>query len=314
MLDHMTGYEELRDKRKRSTMKLIESDISNLQIFEKILGFQYAVQKKVHPVFKNRRDQLINGQNHAKEHLAKDITFNLCSYNIEYLFAAMETLKGGHMHASFSTIRPVYESIPKIFYVHHNPEDAFYILLQAQYDLNRLYREYECFKTNTKNHRMEILEEFLTDAKKSSLANGSNMDTNHVDKKFRQTLTNKYYRKKVYTDEQLAIQNITYAMLSSNSHANVTRFDGFARDYDENRSKFVKILVDVTFINFFLLTSICHEELKDLGEIKNTSNFMTEIDEEVGDLLYTTDLFPQKQEYIENLFIKPTENADNGKT
>ena len=161
---------------------------------------------------------------------------------------------------------------------------------------------------------MEILEEFLTDAKKSSLANDSNMDTYHVDKKFRKTLTNKYYRKKVYTDEQLAIQNITYAMLSSNSHANVTRFNGFARDYDENCSKFVKILVDVTFVNFFLLTGICHEELKDLGEIKNTSNFMTEINEEVGDLLHTTNLFPQKQEYIESLFTKPTENAGNGKT
>lgn len=311
MLDHIIGYKELRDMREGSALKLIETDINNLQLFEKMLGFQYQVQKKIHPVFKDRHDRLLNGPKHTKEHLTKDITFNLCSYNIEYLFAAMESLKGGQLHAAFSTIRPVYESIPKIFYAHHSPEDVLYMFLQGWYDLERPYMGYERFEKKMNNDPMDMLEEFLSSAKKSPLTNGRNMDAKYIDKKFRKNLTNRNYRKQVYTDEQLVIQDVAYAMLSSNSHANVARFGGFAKGHTDNRSKFTKILVDLTFVNFFLLASVCCKELEQVGEGKNTSNFLIGVNEEVGDLLHATNLFPQRSKYTENLFTKPTQNISD---
>ena len=136
------------------------------------------------------------------------------------------------------------------------------------------------------------------------------MDVKYVDKKFRK-FTNRYYREQVYTDEQLVMQNETYAVLSSNSHANVIRFDRFARDSDENRSKFAKILSDVAFFNFFLLANICHEELEQAGEMKDTHSFLTIVNKEIGNLFQITNLYPQKPEYIKNLIIEPIWDASS---
>ena len=310
MLDHIAGYRELREKREQLTINLIKDNISNLDLFEKLLGFHYEIWKKVYPIFKERHDQITNGQRHIKIQ-TKDITFNLCSYNMEYLFAAMESLKRGDLHATYNTIRPVYESIPKIFYVHHKPNDAFYMLLQGLYALQKPYVNYDLSAKNLNNDSKEILKKFLAGIKKSPSSHGYNLDVTYVNKKFKNKLTNKRYREQVYTDEQLENQNTMYGVLSSSSHANVTRFDGFARDYDENRNKFMKILVDITFVSFFLIASICHEELKQVGEIENTYNFLTNVSEEVGDPYQTTNLFPQKPEYTENLFIQPGQNTSN---
>ena len=309
MFDHVAGYQEITNKRQNSVMKLIETDIDNLQLFEKILGFQYEIHKKASPIIQNKHDQLTNDQKYTKTHLAKYMTFNLCAYNVEYIFIAMESLMGNHLHAAFNTIRPVYESIPKIFYICHCPKDAFYILLQEQYNLKRTYIEHERFKKGLKNG-IGILEEFLSQARKPSLANDCNMDARYVDKKFNK-LTNKHYRKQVYTDEQLIMQNETYAVLSSNSHANANRFDRFVIDNNENRSKFTKILADVAFFNFYLLANICHEELKQVGEMKDTVDFLTCVNEEIGDLIQITNLYPRRPEYIKNLVIEPTWDVSN---
>ena len=311
MLDHIAGYRELCNRREESVTTLIQTDITNLQLFEKVLGFQHKVQKTAHPIFQDKHNQLTNDRKYTKKHFAKDITFNLCSYNIEYIFAAMELLKEGHLHVAFNTIRPVYESIPKIFYTYHRPQDAFYIFLQGQYNLQKSHLRYERVKKNLNTEPMSILDDFLTGARKSLLAYDCNMDVRYVDKKFRK-FTNRYYREQVYTDEQLVMQNETYAALSSNSHANVTRFDRFAKDSDENRSKFAKILSDVAFFNFFLLANICHEELEQAGEMKDTLSFLTIVNEEIGVLFQITNLYPQKPEYIKNLIIEPIWDASSG--
>ena len=107
------------------------------------------------------------------------------------------------------------------------------------------------------------------------------------------------------------MQNNTYAMLSSNSHANANRFDRFVIDNNENRSKFTKIVADVAFFNLYLLANICHEELKQVGEMKDTFDFLTCVNEEIGDLIQITNLYPQRPEYIKNLVIAPTWHVSN---
>ena len=268
------------------------------------------MHKKTSPIVQNTHKQLTDDKKYTKTHLAKDMTFNLCAYNVEYLFTAMESIMSNHLHAAFNTIRPVYESIPKIFYIYHRPEDAFYILLQEQYNLKRTDIEYGRFKKGLKNG-ISVLEEFLSQARKSPLAGDCNMDAKYVNRKFNE-LTNKHYRKQVYTDEQLIMQNSTYAVLSSNSHANASRFDRFVIDNNENRSKFTKILADVAFFNFYLLANICHEELNQVGETKDTFDFLTGVNEEIGDLVQITNLYPQRPEYIKNLVIKPTWDVSDG--
>ena len=305
MFDHVIGYRKMCYSRHELTMRFIEHNIKKYPLFEKILGFQYEINQKITPLYNARYDDAVNTQNYTRDDLAENATFLLCGYNIQYLFEAMVALEKDDRYVFANTIRPVYESIPKILYMLHRPEKVFYIACHDQYNSERPKIEYDYLaqNKNKKKKSMNTLEEFLKRVKQYPLAKGYNLNTKYVHEIFR-SLSNQYYRNQVYSNESLKNQNYMYAFLSSSAHANIFRHDKIADNNLEKEDTYVKILSDLSFFNLYLQINICHNMLLELDEIADAVDFLKNVNEEIAERLAITVLYPQNPAYQKKLVVE----------
>ena len=236
--------------------------------------------------------------------LAKIMTSNLCSLNINYISHAVMPLENNDIHVCATIIRSVYESIPKIFYFLHHPEDVPLIMCKESFDLWEATKNYYDFESNTKSRKNEHRKSFLEQYGSEYFGD---KDIEEMVNKFNGSdkFTNAWYRDQVYTNKQLKIRHITYANLSFSSHANIMRYI-IPNEYDVERSKkIMKALLDLSFFNLFLYTNASAEVLAEINEITDTIKFVMETQQELKNHIEMTNLYPDNPEYLKNLTIFP---------
>ena len=301
MFNHITGYRKLCERRHVKTMKFIESNITGYPLFEKILGFQHDVNLIVGPTCKTKYDSQKITEQEFERALLNSTVWDLCAYNIEYIFSAMILLEGGAIHAYANVTRTVYESIPKIFYMLHRPEEVIYISLKDLFEPWRTHKEYDNFSQNIPNSTTQITEEFLNEVTNHPLTAKYKIDAKALLEKFRKECTNTHYQNEVYSNESLLIQRYIYDLLSSNSHASVFRMDEIPTR-EGTDSTYMKILTDFSFFNLYLQYHACYDVLDNVQK-GLIANFIVETNEELNSLLAVTDLYPKNPEYRKNLML-----------
>ena len=214
----------------------------------------------------------------------------------------MILLEGGAIHAYANVTRTVYESIPKIFYMLHHPEEVIYISLKDLFNLWQTRKKYDNVSQNTRNIATQIVKEFLNEVANHPLTAKYRIDANALLKKF-EKYTNTHYQNEVYSNELLWMQKYIYGLLSSNSHPSVFRMDEIPTK-EGTDSTYMKILTDFSFFNLYLQYHACYDVLDDVQK-GLIANFIVETNKELKSHLAVTNLYPKNPEYRKNLKLLP---------
>jgi len=308
MFDYNLGYQNLCSYGTQTQMQFIRDNIDSYPLFEKLLGFQREMNNLLTPIYEKKISYIPIPKNlNITDKMMTEMSITiLCSFNIEHIFQAIRPLENNAIHVCANIIRPVYESIPKIFYLLRHPENISIIMAKEDFDLWESQQKYYDFQNNIKEvSKRKYLEKFLkTDGR--AYFEGKNIEiTDDFFKDFTHKFNNAWYRNQIYTNESLKLQNTTYGSLSLSSHADIIR-SSMSREYDPVQSKqFMKILTDLSFFNLFLYTNASSEALNEINELADTIKFVHETQQELRHYFAMTHLYPDIPEYVNNLTIRP---------
>ena len=294
VFDHVQGCKDLHGLLDRSHEKFLRNNIKNLMLFDKVLGFQFAMQYAV----KDLRPKQLQD---VDSMLMVNIN-DLCTYNIEHSHHAVEQLKYSSFNVFDNTIRPIYESIPKMFYMLRHPEvipaimfKEYFGLWRAGQDSNNnelLIKEYfrDKFGVNTDSDDIEPNSKMPYKNIKSILSD-------------RTKFTTAWYRRQIYTPELRNKRSQTYGILSYNAHANFVRY---SKDLspDMLQAELTKTLIHLSFFNVLLYANAYAQALIDINEFDDTKKFIKEVHDELGGFLVGTAMYPDQTTYTSKLKIK----------
>ena len=304
MFDHSLGYTNIYESRRLETKKFIRNNTDDCLLFEKILGFQYELNQKIAPMYNQEYEQTRKIRKITDQELTKNTVFNLCSQNIPFLFEARMMLERNDLSACANTIRSTYESIPKMFYLLHKHDETFYVICHELFNAMKPQLEYDCYQKNKSAKSDQVLSDFIDYIKKTPFGSTHNTEVD-IMCDFFQKFSNQYYRNQVYVGERLKLQNVTYGLLSSNSHANTKRFTQIGNNDAETSKKYMKILIDLSFFNLYVQANTCSDKLVETNEMDDVFGFINSVNNELENYFEITNLYPNNPEYMQNLVIKP---------
>ncbi len=294
MFDCDQGYKDLHNLLDRSHEKFLRNNIKNLMLFDKVLGFQCSMR---HAVKDLRPKQLQD----VDSRLMVEIN-DLCTYNIEHSHHAVEQLKHGSFNVFANTIRPIYESIPKMFYMLRHPEDIPAIMFKEYFVL---------WKTGQSSNNNELLVEqyfrdkFGVNADSDDIEPNSKMSYKNIKGILsdRTKFTTAWYRRQIYTPELRNKRSQTYGILSYNAHANFIRHH---KDLNQNvhQAGYTEMLIHLSFFNVLLYANAYAQVLLDINEFDDTKKFIEEVYGELGGFLVGTAMYPDQTTYTSKLKIR----------
>ena len=271
MIDCGLGYRNLCQSSIQQELSFIQKNIKSYPLLEKLLGFTFSLNDALRPVY----DKILGDIKESKHpHISDELMtersiITLCALNLHSIWHAIRPLEQNSIHNCANMIRPVYEAIPKMFYVLHHPENIWEILLREEFGLWLTQRQFydeinqvgisKGFIQNSPNANPSDYEclylkcylDHNNEGKK--LQEKLNMKvSNTAYKKFKGKYNNDWFHTKIYTGESLRMQNTVYASLSMSSHANFARARTTV-EYDPNRSpRFFQILTHLAFFNLYI--------------------------------------------------------------
>lgn len=315
MFDYNLGYQNLCSYGTKTQNQFIRDNIDDYPLLEKLLGFQRELNNALTPVYGKKISNIPTPKNlNITDKMMTEMGATiLCSFNIEYIFQAIRPLENNAINVCANIIRPVYESIPKMFYLLHHPEDISIIMCKEDFDVWESQQKYYDFQNKEKElSKRKYFEKFLeTDGK--NYFEGKNIEiTDDFFSDFTHKFSNAWYRNQIYTNKSLKLQDTTYSSLSLSSHADILR-SLMSREYDPVQSKqFMKILTDLSYFNLFLYTNASSEALNEINELVDTVKFLKGIQQELKHHFAMTYLYPDIPEYVDNLIIHPNlQNKSN---
>ncbi|MXY61725.1 MAG: hypothetical protein F4Y82_06420 [Cenarchaeum sp. SB0665_bin_23] len=263
-------------------------------LFDKVLGFQFSMQ---HAVKDLRPKQLQD----IDSILMVNIN-DLCAYNIEHSHHAVEQLKHGSYNVFANTIRPIYESIPKMFFMLRHPEVIPAIMFKESFGL---------WKAGQGSNNSELLvkqyckNKFGVNADSDDIEPNSKMPYKNIKSILsdRTKFTTAWYRRQIYTPELRNKRSQTYGILSYNSHANFIRHH---KDLNQNvyQARYTTMLTGLSFFNVLLYANAYAQVLLDINEFDDTKKFIEEVYGELGGFLVGTSMYPDQTTYTSKLKIK----------
>ena len=297
MFDYDQGHKDLHNLLDRSFEKFLNNNIKDFMLFDKVLGFQFAMWHVIKD-FKPRQLQDANS-------ILMDVIHSLCRFNIDYSLHAITQLEYSNFNVFANTIRPIYESIPKMFYMLRYPEDVP-VLTHKEF--------FGIWKDKQSPNKNELLvEQYFNNVWR---ANADSDDIEPYSKKPYKHIKNilknykKYtpiwYRRQVYTPDLQNKLNQTYGILSHNSHANFVRH---YKDLDQDKlqASFTEMLIHLSFFNVLLYANAYAQVLLDINEFDDTKKFIKGVYGELGELggfLRGTSMYPDRTTYTSKLKIK----------
>ena len=197
-----------------------------------------------------------------------------------------------------------------MFYLLRHPENTSLILLKEEFGLwvtQEKYRDESSKKEILED--IEYFENYLNnnpEGKKQQERLKINVSKTFYHDKFKGRFNNEWYRRKIYADESLKMQDTTCASLSQSSHANIAR-SRVEIKYDPIPSPhFFKILTDFSFFNLYCFFNASFQTINQINELENTKKFIISSQQELESYFAMTHLFPDVPEYMENLVPYPT--------
>ena len=311
MFDYNLGYRTLCGYTTQRQMEFIHDNIQHYPLYEKLLGFQRQMHNTITAVYNEYSSQIKSKNSNNEDQIVTEMGISvLCGFNIRYLFEALHPLEHGDIHVTASIIRPVYESIPKIFYVFRHPEDIHSIMCKEDFEIWLTHRKYDDFLHDRKRlNTKQYLEEFLkTDGKRYFKNKNYKMDKSFFND-FTHKFNNAWYRKQIYTNESLQMQDNFYSSLSSSSHANIIRYEMNEETNSLIYENFMKILVDLTYHNLFVYVNSCSRALREINELEDTLAFVLQTHQELKNYLRMTYLYPDVPEYMKGFEIYPSSRS-----
>ena len=324
MIDYGLGYRNLCQSSTQQELLFIQKNIKSYELLEKLLGFTFSLNAALLPAYEEISNDIENPKHlHISDELMTEGSIAaICALNLHSIWHAIRPLEQNSIHNCANMIRPVYESISKMFYALRYPEDIWQISLREEFGLWLTQRQFydeinqigiaKGFMQNNpratpSDYEYLYLKCYLAhNYEGKTLQKKLNMNVSKTSyKKFKGKYNNDWFRTKIYTGESLQMQNTTYASLSMSSHANFTR-SRTTIAYDPIRSpRFFKILTDLAFFNLYIFFNASHQTISKIGESEDTKNFIVNARQELESYYAMTHLYPDVQEYIENLILYP---------
>ena len=278
MFDDTIGYRNWCSGTKYNQNKFIDYNITSYPVLEKLLGFQYEMNNALAKEYDNKMNQipLPKNKNIPDKLNTEIITFTLCGLNIKYLFQALRPLEHNEIHVCASIIRPVFESIPKMFYLLCHPEDIQYVLCKEHFtNWISTQKYFDKIENRSESTKKNYFKKFLEGEGNVYFPN-IQVNIEDLYEKLDNRYSNAWYRKQIYTQESLKLQDQVYSTLSTSAHANI--FRSVNTEYDAEMSKkFMKILVDLSYFNLFLYVNAGWTVLEDIDELQDTRKFIDQI-------------------------------------
>ena len=336
MIDYDLGYRNLWLSSQQQVSFFIEKQIDSYPLFEKLLGFTFSLNNSMlsayHKVYEKIEEP--KNINTSDKLFAEGAIVGLCGLNLHSIWHALRPLEQNSIQNCSNVIRPVFESIPKMFYALTHPEDIHEIFLREEFGLWLSQRQYfdeinqvgiskgflqKNQKANPNEYEHLYLECYLNhndegrkieeNAKMLKLVDDKPKISKNSYKSFSGKYNNDWFRNKIYTEESLALQSTSYASLSMNSHANFSRIRSLIRYDSEWSPRFFKTLTHLAFFNLYIYFNAAYERINEIGEIPDTISFIRNAQKELKYYFAMTHLYPDVPEYMENLVLYPKKTA-----
>ena len=273
-------------------MAFIAQNIGWYELFEQLTGFQIHVQSEVskkHPESASRR----TGRP-ANCILTEIFLLGVLNQNADYLFSAWRALEHGLPHICGSLMRNVVESVPKSFYLLANPHAV------KKFRLSEMYLTYRSKNPQAKNR--DLAPEFLKSQKAQKTLDGEQITPEEF-LEFSYGHKHPDICKKIYDDDTFQLQIKLYSMLSSSSHASMSRFATPSR-HPVLEGRFANMLTDLSFFSLFLTANSQHRLLRDAGLAQCVERFVKGAWHDLGSPDPLTNMYPDGPEYPDCLEIK----------
>lgn len=337
MIDFGSGYRNLCISSQQQVLSFIEKQIDSYPLFEKLLGFTFSLNELMFTAYDKVLEKIEEPKIHntSDKLIAEGAIVGLCGLNLHSIWHALRPLEQNSIQNCSNVIRPVFESIPKMFYALTHPEDIYKIFLREEFGLWLSQRQYfdeinqvgiskgflqKNPNANQSDYEYLYLECYLNHndegrkieekVKMLQLVDDKPKVTKNAYKSFKGKFNNDWFRNKIYTEQSLALQNTSYASFSMNSHANFARVRSPIRYDPEWSPRFFKILTHLAFYNLYIYFNAAHERINEMGEIPDTISFIRDAQKELKHYFAMTDLYPDVPEYYKNLILYP-ENRFN---
>lgn len=242
--DH--AYREFVEKTDRAQTEFVSGNPDQDSIYKKLLGFQIEIQNLLD--IPNPNTSIPNA--YAKTRLQYAIG-ELCRTNIVYIFDALRPLEHNHIPVFSAIIRSVYESIPKMFYLFHNPAQILYVTCYEA------YQNWIAFE----NGQQPYLNNFVKFVK----TNEDYKPYKHIIDDFskqcksgKKIFAYSWYRDQVYESERLQVNKKIYTLLNEFSHNNWASYDVLFTNYTVPTMQFLNTL---SFYNLFFFINAFAEIL-----------------------------------------------------
>ena len=292
--NHLNTYYIKRATNAENTQNFIKEHIIMLNLFENMLGFYYDLNTKIVQKHNN-----IDPYSLSDDELAKAYVLSLSANNMDALHEACDILannatrdpqKEPNITTFAGLLRSVYEAIPKMFYILHDIENAFYVLQSDRYVL--LYGD---------SHDDADLDNFITLLHGEIISKNTpvrrNIGKDTLKRKINKFRGNGIYRE-IYTDRERYKK--VYSFFSNAVHANVLR------NNDVNNKPSIKtcmqMLADLCFITLYLYANASWEKTDDVIKLRR---FIGTSISELKNHHKTTALYPTNKKYLKNLYFQP---------
>ena len=280
VFDHANGYRALLEQLKSNRKRLPGRSVRR---FIAISGFQFDMQSRV--------------ENKVLEPI-KEI-HELCGVNLEYGIYAMRCLKYGSYHVTANIVRPIYESIPKMFYLLRQTQDIPYVMLSEAY---------KSWRGWSPKYSETLVDKFLKDVYDIKADDHRNIIPEAARSTFKKNASKRekfgpaWYRRQVYNKELRKKRARFYSLLSVSAHSNFVR--GYGTPRPRIIEKYPEFVTQLSFFNLFLNANAIAQTLTNIGEFDDAKKFILETYGKLGGLLPGSDLYPDKTTYTKRLKIK----------
>lgn len=286
----VSSFDSMEASMKRRRSEFIEQNARSYDLFKRLIGFQHTIHKAVADKHTAKPEGLPRNTPITDKNRAEIAVFSILDQNKQYLLSASRALTWRFLHASGSLARPVFESIPKSFYIMAHPQTA------GKFMLLEVYLKW---KSDHASLNATSFGAFLEDRQTKETLERVGITAEELGR-FRKKHTAKFIRAEIYDGETLKFQDQLYAALSSSSHPSV--FRSAERASDKMLSKFIEIINHLSFLNLFLTINSQNTLLDDRTR-SESEKFMRAVLKDVDPQHKFSGMYPSKDEYRGNLAI-----------
>lgn len=282
-IDFHKEFCNLHDLYLNNELRSIRTHLTHYEIIEETLGFQNWLNSEVANVYNDDLD-------YAERNFSEASVHGLFTLNLLSLYTSFLTLPRNLINQTITNIRTVYESFPKMYYVSFYPEQCGKVLLREHIE-------------GKKGQSREILQsskvtkicELYNIAYSEELLDELNKKYNYA-----------WFRKQIYSEEQIKQQRKTYGLLSTSSHGSMIRVQQM-RDYSEEEiGDLFELIILLSFFNINCELNAHSQMIKDHKfPVKEVMAFSEKLRSKLSRDGNMYSLFPDKPEIAKKILLHP---------